>query len=199
MERLDMTGNPCPIPVIKAKKELEKPDSSGVIVLVDNIVAVQNLQKMADGLGYTISSIPDEDSFLVTIGKSDGTAPATADSPAEPVQEEKGVTVLLTSNQIGSGSEELGAILAKGFLFSLTELVPAPRAVVFMNSGVRLACEGSNALDDLKALAEKGVAILACGTCLNYYSLTDKLAVGEVVNMFAITEQLASAEKLISL
>jgi len=225
MKTLDMNGNPCPIPIIKAKKELEKPDADGVIVLVDNIVAVQNLQKMAHGMGHDFSYIQQNESFRVTISKQiTGIATTPAGTVAdgelceptpvrtiaesavcehfEPVPAtlvEEGVTVLITSNQMGRGSEELGKILIKGFLFSLTELSITPKAVIFLNSGVKLVVDGINTISDLRTLSDKGSKILACGTCLNYYSLTEQLAVGEITDMFGITEYLASAARLITL
>lgn len=203
MTLLDMQGNPCPIPVIQAKKELEKPESEGVQVLVDNIVAVQNLEKMAKGLGYTFSYEAEGDSlFRVAIGKNGMPAPkveAVPVSACEPSPEVGAPTVLITKDRMGSGSEELGRILIKGFIFSLTELTPRPKAVLFLNSGVTLAIEGSNTLSDLQALADSGTKVLACGTCLNYFNLTDQLAVGEVADMFGITSHLAAPGKLITL
>jgi selenium metabolism protein YedF len=206
MTQLDMMGNPCPIPVIRARKELEKPDSDGVLVLVDNIVAVQNLEKMAKGLGYVFSYESDGDAlFRVSIGKDGASMPRAVPIPkdtllAAPAQDKTdGVTVLITKDMMGDGSEELGRILIKGFIFSLTELPVLPKAVIFLNSGVRLAVEGSNTLADLQKLSDAGATILACGTCLNYYSLTEKLAVGEVTDMFGITGHLAAPGKLITL
>lgn len=201
MNTLDMRGNPCPIPVIKAKKELADASSQGVAVLVDNIVAVQNLQKMADGLGHSFTYIPqDEETYLVTIYKQGEFVAQEESKPTNLLVDEKeGVTVLITSNQMGSGSEELGKILIKGFVFSLTELAPPPKAVLFLNSGVQLTVQDSNVLADLLALAAKGTTVLSCGTCLNYYALTDKLAVGKITDMFGITTALASAAHLITL
>ena len=119
---------------------------------------------------------------------------------AAPAQDKtEGVTVLVTKDMMGDGSEELGRILIKGFIFSLTELPVLPKAVIFLNSGVRLAVEGSNTLADLQKLSDAGATILACGTCLNYYGLTEKLAVGEVTDMFGITGHLAAPGKLITL
>ena len=204
---LDLTGNPCPIPVIRAKKELEKPENSSVRVLVDNIAAVQNLEKMAKGYGYAFSyGREGEARFRVVMAKSGAAERGEEDGPkaasAAPLAgrpETDGVTVLITKDRLGSGSEELGKILIKGFIFSLTELPVPPQAVIFLNSGVRLAAEGVNTLDDLKNLAESGTKVLACGTCLNYYELTDKLAVGEVTDMFGISSLLAAPGKLIAL
>lgn len=200
MTLLDMLGNPCPIPVIRARKELEKPESEGVLVLVDNFVAVQNLEKMAKGLGYAFSYETEGDArFRVSIGKNGMPAAKAESVPAAEQPVNGGLTVLITRDRMGSGSDELGRILIKGFIFSLTELSPRPTAVLFLNSGVNLAVEGSNTLADLQTLAGSGTKILACGTCLNYFNLTEKLAVGEITNMFGITNNLAASGKLITI
>ena len=196
MKTIDMRGKPCPMPVVSAKKELEKADS--VQILVDNILAVQNLKRMADGIGYGFTSIVENiDSFIVTIFKEEN-AEETENSES-PAAAKEGATVLITSDRLGNGSDELGRILIKGFLFSLTELSVPPKAVIFINSGVHLATEGSNTIADLQVLSGKGTKILVCGTCLNYYKLTDKLAAGEVTNMMEIAGLLTSAAKLVTL
>ena len=110
-----------------------------------------------------------------------------------------GAPVLIARDALGSGSEELGKLLIKGFIFSLTELDPPPREVIFINGGARLTSEGANTLQDLLTLVEKGTRVYTCGTCLNYYGITDRLAVGEVVDMMRIAQTLNGAARLISL
>ena len=105
--------------------------------------------------------------------------------------------VVLSSNKMGEGSEELGQILMKGFIYALTELDDLPSTILLYNSGVKLSTEGSNSINDLKTLQAQGVEILSCGTCLNYYELTEKLEVGEVTNMYFILEKMSQADKII--
>jgi selenium metabolism protein YedF len=88
--------------------------------------------------------------------------------------------IFVVSDRIGGANPELGALLMKNFIYSIARAEPLPKAVHLMNDGVRLACEGSTSLDDLSLLAEKGVAIRACGTCLDYLGLAEQLAVGEI-------------------
>lgn len=201
MKTIDMLGQPCPIPVIQAKKALAEPGAEGVAVLVDNIVAVQNLQKMAEGMGYDFSHTQQaDDQYTVSISRSGGAWPVAAVPPAQSGEHGAGgMTVLISADQMGRGSEELGRILIKGFIFSLTELQPLPEAVLFINSGVKLAAEGANTLADLHTLAAKGVKILACGTCLNYYNLTEQLAVGEIVDMLGIATALNAGAGVLTL
>lgn len=198
-----MLGKPCPMPVLEASKALAAPDRTGVTVLVDNTVATANLERLAANLGcaYACNS-QGENHYRVTITKGDLSVPADAVLPEGknmPALAAEGAAVLITSDQMGRGSEELGKILIKGFLFALAELSVPPKTLLFLNAGVKLAVEGANTLADLQVLAAKGVDILACGTCLNYYQLTDKLAVGQVTDMMGIASRLADADKVISL
>lgn len=203
MKKLDMTGNPCPIPVVQAKKALAEADTTVVEVTVDNEVAVQNLKKMADGMGHGFAHRKAGDErWVVEITKGAGGGGACEVMPVEAVVDAPGgvgPTVLITGQGMGSGADELGRMLMKGFIFSLTELSPAPRAVIFLNGGAKLTTEGANTVPDLKALEAKGVEILTCGTCANYFELTEKLAVGAITDMMGITSRLAAAGRLISL
>jgi selenium metabolism protein YedF len=108
-----------------------------------------------------------------------------------------GTVVLLAADTVGHGSDELGGILMRAFVKTLREARPRPRWLLLLNAGVRLACEGSPLLDDLRALAEAGVELRACGTCLDYYHLKDKLRVGSVGNMFDIVNTLLGADRVI--
>ncbi len=202
MKTLDMLGQPCPIPVIQAKKVLADASQNGVVVIVDNMVAVQNLQKMAKGMGYGFSQLQQSDQNYTVQITGEGYAGDVmeyVEKPPKDIGKERGITVLISADHMGRGSEELGKILMKGFVFSLTELSPVPEAVLFINSGIYLTVESANTLEDLKTLEEKGTKIRSCGTCLNYYNQTEKLAVGEVIDMFGITGMLAEAEKVVTL
>lgn len=201
MKKLDMQGQPCPIPVITAKKELNSPECTQLTVIVDNFVAVQNLEKMANGMGYQFEHIcVTEDIYHVTISKADGLTapPPPLMIPSIPIATD-GCTVLITSPQMGQGSAELGRILMKGFIFSLTALEIKPKAVIFLNGGVELVCQSNNVLDDLNTLQSQGTRIIACGTCLNYFGLTHSHSVGEIGDMYLISTHLSTATPLISL
>ena len=217
---IDVLGKPCPIPVIEAKKTLAKQGVSSVVVKVDNIVAVQNLEKMARGYGYVFSyTTISAECFEVSIckrGDSSGESsavtsssavapssvavptPATAPSLAEISRDSssQGLTVVIGRDTMGDGAQDLGKILIKGFLYSLSELSIAPECVIFFNSGAHLTSEGANTIDDLKKLEENGTDILTCGTCVNYYNL--KPAVGSIVNMYEIVERLNFAGRVVS-
>lgn len=194
METLDMRGKPCPIPVIETKKKLAGlPAGRGLVVLVDNDIARQNLEKLAAGkrLGFSHRPTPDG-AIEVTLTVTDAAASADDDGAG-------GLVVAIGSDTMGRGDDELGAVLMKGFLFSLGESNPLPEHILFFNAGVHLTCAGSSVLADLQAMAKKGVTINSCGACLNYYRKTDCLQVGSVTNMFAIVETMARARRVVNL
>ncbi|MBU5336206.1 sulfurtransferase-like selenium metabolism protein YedF [Intestinibacter bartlettii] len=204
--KVDAMGDQCPIPVIKTKKALDKiTEQSLVEVHVDNEIAVQNLSKMAKqkNLEYTCDKIEDQH-YVIKIKAEANNSQSQEVNVEENKQEEvcypdrkTNTVVVLSSNKMGEGNDELGQILMKGFIFALTELEELPSTVLLYNSGVKLSTEGSNSIKDLKTLEAQGVEILSCGTCLNYYNLTEKLEVGEVTNMYFILEKMAQADKII--
>ena len=109
----------------------------------------------------------------------------------------KGMLVVLSANTMGSGDEKLGRALMKAFIFALIRQDQLPEAVLCYNSGAFLTCDGADTLEDMKLLASEGVEIFTCGTCLDFYGLKDKLAVGGVTNMYAIVEKLTGADLVI--
>lgn len=206
--KVNALGDACPIPVVKTKNAIKEMKGAGSVeTLVDNEIAVQNLTKMAKRKGFGVKSekIAD-DRFRVTMEISEealhaGNAsyteePSAEECPVNPGRRKKTV-VAVTSAVMGTGNDELGAVLMKGFIYALTQQEELPYAVLFYNGGASLTCEGSASIEDLKSLEALGVQILTCGTCLNYYKLSDKLQVGGVTNMYEIVEQLAQADLII--
>lgn len=200
---VNAVGEQCPIPVVKATQALRAMTQPGTLeVLVDNEIAVQNLQRCAAG-HHLASAVEQrgEKLFAVTMTVTEpiGDAPVEEIQCADcaPAAQSSGVVVAVGTDVMGQGSDELGRTLMKGFLFALGQLPRLPETVLFYNGGARLTVEGSDSLEDLRALEERGVEILTCGTCLNYYGLTEKLAVGSVTNMYAIAEKLAGAGKVV--
>ena len=105
--------------------------------------------------------------------------------------------MVVSSDRMGSGNDELGKVLMKSFIFAVTQLDTLPKTMLFYNGGATLTTEGSDSLEDLKSLEAQGVEIMTCGTCLDYYGLKEKLAVGSVTNMYSIVETIAGAGKVI--
>ena len=205
--KVDALGDACPIPVIKTKNALQELKGLGTVeTLVDNETAVKNLTKLAGSQGCSVRSekiAPDQFRVVIEAGEnaqsSEKEIPEELmkDCPAKPSKRKKKIVVAVTSAGMGSGSDELAAVLMKGFLFALTQQEQLPDTILFYNGGARLTTGGSASLEDLKNLEAQGVEILTCGTCLNFYKLSDQLRVGGVTNMYEITERLTGADLVI--
>ena len=198
---VNAVGEQCPIPVVKATRALREMTEPGLLeVHVDNEIAVQNLTRMAAGHKLAARSEKlGEKEFVVTMEVTDpaGETPLE-EPPLVCAPDQRGnLVVAVDSAVMGRGSDELGKALMKGFLFAVSQLPELPRTMLFYNGGAHLTCRGSDSLGDLKNLEAQGVEILTCGTCLNHYGLTDRLAVGGVTNMYSIVEKLAGAGKVV--
>ena len=198
---VDAVGEPCPIPVVKATKALREMGEPGTLeVRVDNEIAVQNLTRMAAGNHLPVQAEKKgEHLFVVTMEVAEPVGDAPVEEPAlSCVPDARGdLVVAVDSETMGRGSDELGKLLMKSFLFAVSQLPQLPRTILFYNGGAKLTVEGSESLEDLRNMEAQGVEILTCGTCLNFYGLAEKLAVGGVTNMYAIVEALAGAGKVI--
>ncbi len=200
MIQVNAIGDACPIPVVKTLNALKELGGAGTVqTLVDNEIAVQNLTRLAESKGCTIETEKrSEKEFCVTITTAGAVAAAENEEISCTVPATKKKTVVVVSaDHMGEGSEELGRILIKGFLFALTQQEHLPSTVLFYNGGAKLTTEGSASLEDLKTLEANGVEILTCGTCLDYYGLKDKLAVGGVTNMYVIVEKQMQADLIL--
>ena len=198
MIEVNAMGDACPIPVVKTQKAMQELGGAGTVeTLVDNETAVQNLGKLAASKGCTSKTEKlGENEYRVTI--TVGADAKTDETGGEcfPCGKPKTVAVL-SSDKMGSGSDELGGALMKAFVYALSQQETLPDTILCYNGGVKLTCEGSESLEDLKGMEAQGVEILTCGTCLNYYGLTEKLAVGGVTNMYVIVEKMSGADRVV--
>lgn len=202
MLKVNAMGDTCPIPVVKTKEAIRQLGADGGVVetLVDNDIAVQNLTKMANQKGYGVESEKlGENEYRVTMIVGAG-----ADLPAESEETacmvpagQKNTVVVVAADHMGEGEGELGKNLLKAFLYALSQQESLPETILFYNGGASLTCQGSLSLEDLKSMAERGVEILTCGTCLNFYGLTEMLAVGGVTNMYDIVEKQMAADLIV--
>lgn len=213
MITVNAIGDICPIPVVKTKKALGELNGPGEIeVLVDNETAVKNVTKMAKSSGASAESEQLREKqyrVLITVGEAAAQQVQSAkNAAAQPQGQDRqetaagcrtcmGTVVAVGSDRMGEGSEELGRILIKSFIFALTQLDDLPDKILFYNGGAKLTVEGSESLEDLKTLEEQGVEIQTCGTCLDYYGIKDQLAIGGVTNMYSIVETLQNAMSVI--
>ena len=195
---LDARGMACPLPVVNAKKAAEglHPGDT-LIVRVDNEIAVQNLQRFAQHMGFTAAGEKvSESEFTVTMVIG-GEAKAEPEIACNLDTRKKGMLVVLSGCTMGSGDEKLGKALMKAFVFALTKQDVLPETILCYNTGAYLTTDGADTLEDLKLLESEGVTILTCGTCLDFYGLKEKLAVGGVTNMYDIVERMESAQTIV--
>lgn len=197
--KVDAIGLACPLPVVKTIKALEALTGPATVEThVDNETAVQNVTRLAEGKGFQVRSEKLAEKHFVVTMEADKAAEKAEEVPVACIPDRRGNTVVaVTSDAMGHGSDELGKNLMKGFLYALSQLDELPKTILFYNGGARLTTEGSLSLEDLKSMEAQGVQIMTCGTCLNYYGLTEKLAVGSVTNMYSIVETLSKADKVI--
>jgi|WetSurMetagenome_2_1015567.scaffolds.fasta_scaffold00023_73 selenium metabolism protein YedF len=200
-EIIDAKGLACPQPVILTKKALESCDE--LIVLVDNAAACDNVKRMAVKHGCAVEVMRDpEGIFHLDIRKRTGGAAecniAYEEAPAGEGKSISGDTVfVITSSAMGSGDDELGAGLMKAFIHTASELDRPPDVIIFYNSGVKLAAKDSAVIEDLKILEGKGSDIKVCGTCANFFSVSDRLGAGKISNMYDIVETLSAAGRIV--
>lgn len=201
MERtIDCMGMACPLPVINAKKAIEAFAEDGLLhVKVDNDTAVQNLTRLGEHNGFTVTSAQDgPGAYTVTMQVRAGAAasvPAEAVSCAAPAR--GGKVVVLSADTMGSGDERLGKKLMKAFVFALTSQDEVPDKVICYNTGAYLTTRDPDTVKDLRRLAEAGATVMTCGTCLDFYGLKEELQVGIVSNMYDIVEAQMNASLVI--
>ena len=203
---LDCKGMACPLPVVNTKKCSEELNFGDTLkVLVDNEIAVQNLLRFASHKGYTASNEKTgETEFKITmiIGDTIKALEPPADKEEDltctPDSRRKGILVVLSANTMGTGDPKLGTALMKSFVFALTKQDQLPETILCYNTGAYLTCEDADTLEDLKLLESEGVTILTCGTCLDFYGLKEKLAVGSATNMYDIVERMENARHIVT-
>jgi selenium metabolism protein YedF len=196
---VDARGLACPQPVILTRRAMREFDD--VVTIVDQETSRHNVSRMAEKQGYRVESEVREDGIYIHLVRVADTTPAPAAEPPTVDRQIAGArtVLLLASEQLGRGEHvELGQILARSLFHVLAETDAPPSTIILLNSGVKLAVEGSPVLADLLTLAERGVEVLACGTCLDYYGLKERLRVGNISNMYTIAEALLEASKVIA-
>ncbi|MFZ1987342.1 MAG: sulfurtransferase-like selenium metabolism protein YedF [Desulfatitalea sp.] len=199
MKEVDARGLSCPAPVLHAKAIIEQERPDVIKVIVDNAAAQQNVERFLRSQGFQ-TQLEKEGSDFAIIGKGGAAAP-TAESKAVPaaVEAKQKIMVMCATDRIGFGDETLGQRLMVNFIRTLKEMGPELWRLVLVNNGVKLAVEDSAVLQDLKAYEEKGVTILVCGTCLEYFKLLEKKQVGQTTNMLDIVTAMQLADKVINL
>lgn len=191
MKSIDCSGKTCPLPVIEAKKVLEDKEVNEITVLVDNSISRENVMRFLESQGFSVTAMEEKGKHRIEGTRNQ----ETTEQPS--ITNTKKLLVFVDGETVGRGSEELGAILMRSFLLTLKELNPLPWRIIFMNSGVKLAVDGSPYIGALNDLVAIGAEILSCGTCLDYYRVKDRLMVGKISNMYEIESSFLEATNVI--
>lgn len=198
MKEIDNRGLNCPEPVLRTKRALSE-NPEGLISIVNHEAARENVIRMAKKEGFAARWEEKEGAFhiYITAGKN------IPEEELAPASTRAGVLhdqiILIGTEQLGRGSEELGKLLMRNYLYTLTARSDFPKTIIFINSGVKLCMKGSPVIEELQVLQDKGTEVLVCGTCLDYYRLKEDLAAGSVSNMYEIADCLAAAARILSL
>jgi selenium metabolism protein YedF len=204
MKTVDTRGLTCPAPLIKTRQGLNEaaPDEP-VQILIDNPTSLSNVKRyLTDNkLEFNVR----EEGSLATVTVSRGamteisaneTEYCTTDTGPAPAGTRRTV-VAITSDRMGRGDDDLGLKLMISFFRTLVMLEPAPSAVVFYNSGVKMALDDSPILDHIRELADRGTSIYLCSTCINHFGIRDRLPVGSFSDMYQIMNVLKDADHII--
>lgn len=198
MNIIDAKGLNCPMPVILAKKQLDSGDQHFTIV-VDNQIAVQNLTRLAEGQGATVTVKQVDTLFEVELQKGEGAILTTQTSPQSLAEVPAEWVLFVGRNVLGEGDPALGASLIKMFFYTLLQSGDLPAKIMLVNNGVKLATIDEQVVEHLKEIEAKGTKIMVCGACLNFYGLAEQLKAGGVSNMYDILSSMQASPKVITL
>ena len=197
MKQIDTRGQLCPAPLILAKKGIEQAVAGEEIeILTDNDTALCNLKDYLAELKLIPQQRSEGNVHVLTVTKPE----VLSESPAAETfchTPASNYVVVIKSDTMGEGETELGQILLRAFINSLKEADKLPSAILLYNKGVKVALKGTDTALSLQALEEKGIVIIACGTCLDYYEVKDKLAVGMISNMYTLTRYMSEAGHIV--
>jgi selenium metabolism protein YedF len=197
MKSIDCRGLACPAPVIRTKEAIEKEGLTEFTVVVDNEAARQNVSRFLESRGYDVSVTQDGGAYNVSGRKKEGECQICSTETSS--HETQKIMVMVMSDCMGKGDDQLGSKLMAGFLKTLKEMGDDLWRIVFINNGIKLTVEGSAVLSPLKDLKNQGVPIFVCGTCITHFNLVDKLEVGEITNMLDIVTAMQVADKVITI
>ena len=197
---VNATGLACPQPVVLAKQAIET--SEQVKEIVDNDTALENVKRLGMKLGCDVKSESKEGGFFEIMLTRKADVPLSSENMNVSCDSSAAVSgpfvIVCSEDKMGRGNDELGSVLIRAFFHTVAEQAERPDIIIFYNTGVRLAVQDSEVLEDLKSLSAKGVEILVCGTCLNFFKIKEQMGVGIVSNMYDIAGTMSRAGRLVN-
>lgn len=202
MIKLDYSQHKCPYPVVETRKQILAHPGNTFVVVVGDKAGCDNVSRLADKMGYDTSHQPAEEGFCLTLTPHEGAATEEVTQPGkiqvkDPETNEKTV-IYCGSDRMGNGDDEFGRILMRNFITTLLEMDPLPTTILFVNSGINLTTVGSEVIEALEKLKERGVDLASCGLCLEFYAKQEQLKVGRVTNMYEMAEVQCTATRVIA-
>lgn len=203
---VDARGRLCPEPLVMTKRQINTcAQGEQVEVLIDNDTSRCNVEAFLAEMGIACTTKVEDGtisvSFIVGLGTQSATPKfeqATSKELCSPISTKRsGYSVVLKSETMGSGDRELGALLMRACINSLGELDELPMAIILYNSGVKLACQGSDTAASLAKLAAEGVEVVLCGTCVDFFELKSSINLGTISNMYRINSILAASHHVV--
>ena len=194
---VDARGEVCPKPLIMTKKALKECcEGQPMRILIDNETSKTNVMRFLGDNGYSAECVVQDNLFTLTLHGA--AVPLThPDAAAYCTTAPVPHIIVIKSNRMGSGDDELGAILLKAFISTIKEVSPLPGSIVFYNGGILMATDDSPVIDALRELEHAGVTLLVCGTCADFYNVKESIHVGVISNMYTILETITGAGKII--
>lgn len=203
MKVIDTKGRLCPEPLIMAKKAFATlSDGESIEIISDNDTSCSNLMRFLTDTNANPILSEEGNVFRIVCTKGEGAIienTVAEDYCEVPVKANiANYVISISSDKMGQGNDELGQILIKAFINTIAELDKLPSILIFYNSGVLLTQESLGLYESLKNLKQKGIKILVCGTCVDYFAIKDKIKVGQISNMYDIANSLVSADKILT-
>ena len=198
---IDTQGLTCPAPVLLVKDAIERKMMSELTVLVDNEPSRENVTRFLQSQKYTVSETQENQLYRLQARRSENAPAPVQETTAEGTDEgaAKKIVVLIATDQLGAGDETLGRKLIVSYLKTLKEMGSDLWQLIFLNGGVKLTTSSSPVLTEIREYEQAGVIVLACGTCLEHFQLTEKKAVGQTTNMLDIVTATQLADKVITI
>ncbi len=202
MKIVDTRGELCPAPLIATKRALKDPETgNSFLVLTDNKTSLDNVSRYLKDNKTTFTVSESSGTWTLTVTKTgdfDESVKAEDYCTTDVPHFTKGdFIVVISSDKMGEGDDDLGHLLMGNFIKALKDLDNLPRKIVFYNKGVTLVTKKSPLIDHLTDLERMGVEILLCATCVNHYNIAEQTGAGILSNMYVIAEAMASAGKIV--
>jgi selenium metabolism protein YedF len=190
-DHIDCRGMACPMPVVTAEKRYKEAiEGETYTVVVNDETSAENITRAVKQWGGEFVQERKGQDYLISITKG-----KELDMPKAMIAR----VILISSDTVGRGDDELGRVLMRALMASLVQSQVYPSHMIFLNAGVKLTTEGSPLLEQIRQLEAEGVQVLSCGTCLDFYLIKDKLQVGKVTNFMEVTTLLLTSEHFVSL